>query len=328
MIFPCELLDNNGNLLKQIVLQIASDWKLPDHFIEWVQASNQFCNTLVDRIVTGYPKDHIEEFRARLGYEDELITAGEPYHLFAIEADEETADSIPFHKAGLNVFWSDVKPLRDLKVRILNGTHTLMFAAGYLSGKKTVLEVMEDHLLRPYVKRGIYQEILPVIKMNESQKQAFADSVIERFSNPFNKHFLSDIGLNAIFKYKTRLIPTLQDWVRQKKVLPEIVIFSLAALIAYYQPERTEGSQGIIRDQSEVIEFFTNTWNDYNNSNGRIENVVKTILANQSLWGIDLYEIKNLPEAVYYYLSIIRESGMENAIAKVLEGTGESLWMS
>ncbi|MDQ0220704.1 tagaturonate reductase [Peribacillus cavernae] len=318
-IFPCELLEDNGSLLRAIVLKIADDWKLPKLFTEWVQESNQFCNTLVDRIVTGYPKDHIDEYRTRLGYEDELITVGEPYHLFAIEADEETANTIPFHKAGLNVFWSDVRPFRDIKVRILNGAHTMMFAAGYLSGKKTVHEVMEDQLLREYVHRGIYTEILPVIKINETQSKAFADSVIERFSNPFNQHFLSDIGLNATFKYKSRLLPTLEDRILQEKKLPEIVTFSLAALIAYYQPERMQGSSQIIRDQPEVIELFMKSWSDLNNGNESIENLVKTILANQSIWGTDLNEIPDLPETVCHNLSAIVKSGMENAIAMSIE---------
>jgi tagaturonate reductase len=319
VILPCELLEDNGNLLREIVLRIANDWKLPDSFSDWVQTSNKFCNTLVDRIVTGYPKNDIDEYRTRLGYEDELITVGEPYHLFAIEADEETADAIPFHKAGLNVFWSDVKPFRDIKVRILNGAHTMMFAAGYLSGKKTVLGTMENQLLREYVRRGIYSEILPVIKMNEFQTKAFADSVIERFSNPFNQHFLSDIGLNAIFKYKSRLFPTLEDWTNQKNKLPEIVSFSLAALFAYYQPERLQGSSQVIRDQPEVIELFMHGWRQLNNGNARLENMVKTILSTQSLWERDLTEIDDLPETVCRYLSTIVESGMENAIAVLIE---------
>ncbi|MEJ9306897.1 tagaturonate reductase [Priestia megaterium] len=319
VIFPCELLEDNGNLLREIVLRIANDWKLPDSFIEWVQASNKFCNTLVDRIVTGYPKNDIEEYRTRLGYEDELITVGEPYHLFAIDADEETAEAIPFHKAGLNVFWSDERPFRDIKVRILNGAHTMMFAAGYLSGKKTVLETMENQLLREYIRRGIYSEILPVIKMNELQTKAFADSVIERFSNPFNQHFLSDIGLNAIFKYKSRLLPTLEDWTNQKNKLPEIVSFSLAALIAYYQPERMQGSSKVIRDQPEVIEFFMHSWSHQNNGNAHLENMVKKILSNQSLWERDLNEFDDLPETVCRYLSTIVESGMGNAIGRLIE---------
>ncbi|MGG0247616.1 tagaturonate reductase [Peribacillus frigoritolerans] len=319
VIIPCELLEDNGDILREIVLRIAKDWKLPDSFIEWVQTSNKFCNTLVDRIVTGYPKNEIDEYRTRLGYEDELITVGEPYHLFAIEADEKTAEAIPFHKAGLNVFWSDVKSFRDIKVRILNGAHTMMFAAGYLSGKKTVLETMKDELLREFVRRGIYSEILSVIKLDAPQAKAFADSVIERFSNPYNHHFLSDIGLNAIYKYKSRLLPTLEDWTNQKYKLPEIVSFSLAALFAYYQPVRMQGNIPVIRDQPEVMQFFKHSWNDLNNGNVQLENMVKTILSQKSLWERDLNEIDDLPESVCHYLSEILDSGMENAIGKILK---------
>jgi tagaturonate reductase len=160
VLIPCELVEGNGDVLKELVLRYAKEWNMPKKFITWVNNHNQFCNTLVDRIVTGYPKDNIEEYRDLLGYEDVLLTAGEPYHLFAIEAGEDVAERLPFHQAGLNVKWGPITPHRELKVRLLNGPHTMMFSVCYLAGVDTVLEAMQDPDLSEFVKSGMIEEIL------------------------------------------------------------------------------------------------------------------------------------------------------------------------
>jgi len=325
-IFPCELLENNGDLLKQIVLQISADWNLPTEFINWVTEHNRFCNTLVDRIVTGFPKDNLEEFMKRLGYEDKLLTVGEPFHLFAIEADEETALSIPFHLAGLNVKWGDVKPFRELKVRILNGAHTMMFAAAYLSGANTVLEAMQDKILREYIINGIYQEILPVLPMEIEQKKDFANSVVERFRNPFTHHQLLDLGLNAVFKYRVRVLPTLIDSAESGH-LPSAICFSLAALIAFYRGELVKGNLMIgyrgeeeysVREQTETLQFFRDAWAGYQGREDDVKLLVETVLANECLWGCNLTEIEELTEIVSAYLHHIIQEGMKPALVQLL----------
>lgn len=327
-IIPCELVEDNGDLLKEIVLRIAKDWGLPANFSQWIQSYNRFCNTLVDRIVTGYP-DNIDEFQERLGYVDKLLTVGEPYHLFAIDTDTdpETKQVLPFQEIGLNVFWGNVEKLRDLKVRILNGAHTMMFATGYLYGANTVLQVMNDDLLYRYVRQGIYEEILPCFHFKEEQSRSFADSVVERFSNPFIQHFLVDIGMNATYKFKTRLLPTLLEWVQVKGTLPNVISFSLAALIAYYEPVRIEGSHLIgsrrgeeyqVRDNAEVIQFFYDTWIQYKEDKVTLSNIVNKVLGNRSLWGMNLNEVPELQDKVHDYLYVMVNRGMEQAIKQVV----------
>lgn len=328
-IFPCELVENNGDLLREVVLKIADDWSLPAGFKAWVIQHNRFCNTLVDRIVTGYPKDGIQEFRERLGYEDELLTVGEPYHLFAIEADEEIATSIPFHQAGLNVYWTDVKPFREVKVRILNGAHTLMVPVAFLAGKDTVLEAMEDEVLRPFIWKAIYQEIFPILDMAVEQKKQFADSVIERFLNPFNKHFLKDIALNSFYKFRTRLLPTLLETVDKERALPQAIVFSFAALLSLYRGCQTADNEltctrgedlYILRDQPEVLSLLSNLWAVYQGEPDQLKEIVERVLAQEAWWGIDLNQVPNLMESVYTYLTRILRYGMRESVIPLLQG--------
>jgi len=327
MIFPCELLENNGDLLKELVLQIATDWQLPESFAQWIKQHNRFCNTLVDRIVTGFPKDSLEEFRERLGYEDQLLTVGEPYHLFAIEADMETTQAIPFHQAELNVHWDDTRLFRELKVRILNGAHTILFSVAFLSGANTVIETMKDPILREYVHRVIYDEILPAVSVEPIKKKSFADSVIERFVNPYTQHKLLDLGLNATFKYKVRVLPTLLDVTRGGEI-PHLICFSLASLIAFYQGTRWDGNQMIgirqqdeylIRDEQETLEFFNTVWQGYEGKSEQVNQVVHTVLKNEMLWGRNLLEIPYLENSVSYSLNQIMKLGVKKAIDQLLQ---------
>lgn len=315
-IIPCELIENNGLILKDVVLRIADDWNLSDEFKNWVIQHNHFCNTLVDRIVPGFPKDNIDDFRQQLGYEDELLTVGEPFHLFVIDGDPIVREIVPFEKAGLNVYWEDVRPFRELKVRILNGAHTMMAATAFLGGKQTVLDVMEDADFASFISKGIYEEILPVLDMEETEKRSFANSVLERFRNPFTKHYLLDISLNGVSKFKTRLLPTLKAYVKKNGRLPPRIVFSLAALIVFYKGSHFEGGnlvgkhgeqEYVIRDSEETLHFLYETWNSSNN----VESVMEAVLHNEQLWGSNLCEIEGIEEAVTLYVTNILKNGID-----------------
>ncbi|GAE34801.1 altronate oxidoreductase [Halalkalibacter akibai JCM 9157] len=327
-LIPCELVEGNGNVLKELVIRYAIEWNLPTIFVSWLENDNQFCNSLVDRIVTGYPKDNIEEYNELLGYEDMLLTAGEPYHMFAIEAGNDVAKRLPLDQAGLNVKWGDVTPYRELKVRLLNGPHTMMFAVCYLAGVDTVLEAMEDPILRKYVEQGMKDEIIPTVKMDEEEKRQFVKSVIERFLNPYNKHFLADIGMNAVYKFKSRLIPSLLNYVELKQSLPRSIVFSLAALIYYYRADRQEGDfligkrgsdEYIIRDNREAITACKEAWDHFDETQEGIQRLIKELLEKDELWGQNLNEIYGLQEMVSFYLNQILKDGMKLTVSKLLE---------
>ncbi|HWQ62184.1 MAG TPA: tagaturonate reductase, partial [Negativicutes bacterium] len=181
-VIPCELIDRNGDVLKKVVLRYAAEWQLPAAFAAWVEKHNLFLNTLVDRVVTGYPKDEAAAFAARLGYEDGLLDTGERFHLWVIEGPARVAEKLPFIRIGLNVVWTDdMTPYRTRKVRILNGAHTAAVPATFLYGLETVGEMMDDEVTGRFVREAVYEEIIPACDLDKEMLKSFADAVIERF---------------------------------------------------------------------------------------------------------------------------------------------------
>lgn len=324
VIIPCELIDRNGDTLKGIVLRLAAEWNLGEEFASWIRNHNYFCNTLVDRIVTGYPRDEIEDIKKYTGYDDELVNTGEIFHLWVIEGDSRLREELPLDQAGLNVLWvDDITPYRDRKVHILNGSHTMTVPVAFLCGLNMVREAVEDGLVGKFMIRGIFDEIIPTLRLPEKEKVEFANNVLERFKNPFIKHNLIDIALNSTSKFKTRCLPTMLEYLRLKNDLPPMLTFSLAALIAFYHSNRFEGKLLLgeriegpykINDALDVLEFFRTAW-----STGDIGKVSGVVLGNTKLWGRDLNEIPGMTAAVAVNLAKIMESGMPRALKAVLE---------
>ena len=155
ILLPCELTDHNADLLRECVNKYAKLWELGEDFEKWLKEENTFCNTLVDRIVTGYPRDEVEELTKQIGYKDNMIDTGEIFHLWVIEGHFE--DELPFNKAGINVVWTDnVDPYKKRKVRILNGAHTSMVLGAYLYGLETVGECLKDETVCAFLKKCIF----------------------------------------------------------------------------------------------------------------------------------------------------------------------------
>ena len=329
LILPCELIDRNGDQLKEIVLRYADEWELEPQFKEWIEKNNCFFNTLVDRIVTGYPKDEIEEITAKLGYEDKLLDTGEIFHLWVIEGDKRFAEELPFTKAGLNVLWTDdVTPYRTRKVRILNGAHTMTVLAAYLYGKDTVRECVEDPIIGAYMRKGIFEEIIPVLDLPESEKKEFAEAIFERFANPFIRHMLLSISLNSVSKWKVRVLPSLLGYLDQKGQLPTILTFSLSALLAFYRGTEIDdgglliGNRGgntyRVSDNGEIIEFFASLWQEYE-TNKDVRAIVEKALGRVDFWDQDLNKVEGMTEAVTGYLDDIIQNGIDCAIKRILK---------
>lgn len=299
IIIPCELITKNGDELKKIVLQYVSLWKLPAEFKNWL-AENAFCNTLVDRIVPGSPKDKIAEIKQNIGFDDKLIVMAEPFHLWVIEGPPIVQERFPADKAGLDVkFVADHEPYRVRKVRILNGAHTALVPVAYLYGLRTVKESIENDFTGNFIKKVIYEEIIPTLDLPQKELNQFADDVIQRFQNPYIKHELSSIALSSISKFKIRIVPTILEFHTRKKELPKRLLFSLAALIRFYKGD-WNGASTPLQDAAEVIDFFKKTWqsNDF-------AAITQAVLSNTSLWGTDLTKITGVPELVTEYLTAI-----------------------
>jgi tagaturonate reductase len=321
LILPVELIERNGDNLKRYVLQYADEWELEPAFTVWLTNANCFANTLVDRIVTGYPRDEMKEISATLGYEDNILVTCEPFDLWVIEAPAQWASVLPFEKAGVHVIWTtDMTPYRTRKVRILNGAHTVSVLAAYMAGHDIVLEMMKDPIFENYLRRCIWDEVIPTIPLPKQDMDDFANAVFERFSNPFIKHRLLDISLNSVSKYKARCLPSLLDYIQKSNQLPPILAFGLAALIAFYRGTMENGkyigkradSTYEIRDNPDILAFFAEAWQ-------HPDDIVKRVLSKQEFWSQDLTQIAGLTPMVEKYLHMIMNEGATAAIQKLLE---------
>jgi tagaturonate reductase len=263
---PCELIDRNGDNLKACVLKYADLWELGDGFKRWIENENVFTNTLVDRINTGYPKG--EELD--LGYEDKMLNTSEFFHLWVIETDYDLERELPFSSADLNVIVTrdKLEMYRTRKVRILNGAHTSLVPYALLSGFDTVKSCIDDELMREHVRKCVFDEIIPTLDLPRDELEDYATSVIERFSNPYIKHYLSSIALNSVSKFKVRVLPSILEYIKRYGKTPKTLVFSLAKLIEFYK-------NGTPNDAPEVIGFIKS-------------HTVEEILANEELFGQDI----------------------------------------
>ena len=294
ILLPCELTDHNADLLRECVNKYAKLWELGEDFEKWLKKENTFCNTLVDRIVTGYPRDEVEELTKQIGYKDNMIDTGEIFHLWVIEGHFE--EELPFNKAGINVVWTDnVDPYKKRKVRILNGAHTSMVLGAYLYGLETVGECLKDETVCAFLKKCIFEEIVPTLGNTETDIK-FGEAVLERFSNPFIKHMLLSIALNSVSKFQVRVLPTILEYKEQNGVYPPALTFSMAALIAFYRTDKSN-------DVPEVMEFMKGA-------------SVEEILKKEEYWQSDLTDM--IPDVQKYY-DLIEDQGMKAAYAEILK---------
>ena len=309
IVIPCELIDRNGDNLKKIVLQYATDWNLDKGFVSWINNDNIFCNTLVDRIVPGYPRDKIDNIAEELGYIDNLVVEGEQFHLWVIEAPESVKNEIPSKTCGLNiVFTNNMEPYRTRKVRILNGAHTSLVPVSYLYGINKVRESLEDQFVGKFIQDAIFEEICPTLDLPEQELIQFSNAVLERFRNPYLEHDLISISLNSISKYKTRVLPSVLEYIKRENTLPKRLLFSLAALIAFYRGNRN-GVNIPLKDDQSVLDFFAVQWVAFD-----VKAIVKATLQNVDFWGQDLTQISGLLEEVTTSLNAITKHGMKEAL--------------
>ncbi|MGQ1889888.1 tagaturonate reductase [Thermophagus sp. OGC60D27] len=316
---PCELIEQNGDKLKEYVLKYAAQWQMEPSFIDWIQEANQFCNTLVDRIVPGYRPDNIDEIRNSKGYEDNLVVEGEQYHLWVIKGQKELEQELPFSKAGLNVrIVEDVQPYRTRKVRLLNGPHTVMTPIAYLCGEEYVRNTMQHPVLGDFVRNVMREEILPTIDLPRDEMERYLDRILDRFLNPFVDHALLSISLNSISKFRARVLPIILDYDLKNGELPDGLVLALAAIFAFYRGKTSSGKTIPLQDDEMVLEFFKHQWLLYEKEELSVEDLVGRALENKEFWGRNLNDISGLKEKTTKYLSEILSQGMLNVVQSVV----------
>ena len=314
VLFPCELIFENGKHLKECIRQYIELWKLGPEFSAWFEECCGVYSTLVDRIVPGYPRDTAAGLCERVGYEDRLLDKAEIFHLWVIEAPESVAAEFPADKAGLNVlFVPSEAPYHERKVTLLNGPHTVLSPVGYLSGLNTVKECCEDPEVGRFVHKVMFEELLPTLNLPREELEKFANDVMERFRNPFVKHFVTSIMLNSFPKFKTRDLPGLKTYLERKGELPQGIVLGLAAICTYYKGGKRGQDEIVPNDDPKIMELLKELW-----ATGDVAKVARGVLADEFIWGEDLNAVPGLTDLLCKDLALIQEKGMREAVKSIL----------
>ena len=231
------LIDKNGAMLREHVLHYLADWG-EAAAAAWVEKDCEFCSTLVDRIVAGRPDaESAARYAQQLGEQDDVLVCGEPFHFFVVETPVgfDLESELPLKAAGVNVVYTpDMQPYRTRKVRFLNATHTTMVYRGLEKGFTEVAQCIADPEFNKFVRQVIFDEIFPTVNLPDAEKKEYAESVLERFANPFAHHQLKSIALNTIAKWKTRCLPVVCDYYGKFGKLPSAMIEGYEAIARHY----------------------------------------------------------------------------------------------
>ncbi|MBR2718137.1 MAG: tagaturonate reductase [Clostridia bacterium] len=324
IILPVELIDDNGIMLKKCVKALCKLWNLGEKFERWLDEACVFTSTLVDRIVTGYPRGEDQTIWQQLGYEDRILVTAEPFGLWVIESEKDISSELPLPQCGLPVIFTDnQKPYKQRKVRILNGAHTSFVPMAFQCGHDYVLDAMNDPLILTFMQKTLYDEVIPTLTLPKDDLFAFAEAVTGRFMNPYIKHALLSICLNSVSKWRARCMPSLLVYVEKEGQLPEHLTFSLAALMSLYHGGKlVEGKLECLRtgetytlqDDAAVLEFFAEK------SALPVEELVTAFLGNEAFFGAELIKVPGIVESVAASLKDILDRGMKTVLTERFGG--------
>lgn len=306
-LLPVELIDHNADELKKCVDKYIALWNLPSSFKTWNDKKNFYCNTLVDRIVSGYPRDEQTQahLTALIGEKDELMSVCEPFGLWAVENKGKISDYI---KEGIHnievVLTNDIDYYKKRKVRVLNGSHTNLVPAALMLGAVTVYDCMMDNKLSAFVENALKDEIIPYVSSDITATTAFANSVKDRFMNPFLNHQLVSISLNSISKWRARVLPSFKDYYAEHGIIAPYLTIGFSYLMALYSSiEKKEEGYMVnlpdrmveLKDDLPYLEYFANG------------NSVAKFMADERVWGEDLTKYAGFAQAVTINVQKIKQ---------------------
>ena len=321
VIIPTELITGNGDKLRSIILELAGMNKLDDAFINWLRSANHFCNSLVDRIVPGtLPGSEKAETENALGYTDDLMIMAESFRLWAIESgNEKVKQVLSFAQADKGVAIAPgIEVFRELKLRLLNGTHSFSCGLAFLAGIETVKEAMNDSCLSSFIYKLAFHEIAvamsdSVISYDEAGR--FAGKVMDRFKNPFIDHRWINITVQYSSKMKLRNIPLLLKHYEKHTHVPENMALGFAAFLLFMKCDKTEDKYvGQVNGSSYKVNddhagYFAEKWKRHN-----IDAFVSEVLGDKEFWAADLLKLNGFAAAVKNNLSSFIRNGVMTTV--------------
>lgn len=318
MIVPCELIDYNGEKLKEIVLQYCQLWLLPAAFVEWIESANHFCSTLVDRIVTGFPRDEHAQLQEKFGYQDNFMVTSEYFHFFVIQGPKELEEFLCLKGSNLNILVvDDIYPYKQRKVAILNGAHTALVPLAFMAGINAVGEAMDDELFAKFTQQLIFNEVIPTLNLPKDELEQFANDVIKRFKNPYIHHLLLSISLNSMTKFATRIVPQLLNFVEIEGKVPKLMAHAIAGQIWMYRGQRNGESIELI-DSESWMKHFHDWWAQVDNNEISLANLVQNVLGATWHWQQDLNDILGLADEVTAAIDSFVEQGVRGSLTEIL----------
>jgi tagaturonate reductase len=316
VVIPCELIERNGERLRELVLELAKRWDVEAAFRRWIERAVPFCNTLVDRIVPGKPNDGARaDLEPMLGFRDELMIVAEPYRLFAIEASDAVRERLRFAAADPGVVLTDdVTPYRERKVRILNGGHTVLASVGLLGGCQTVLGAVYHPTFGPFLRRLLHDEIVP--SLTAPNGEDFAHHVLERFANPYLRHALADITVQHTAKMRVRVVPSIQRYVERTGSVPPLLAFGFAAYLTLVgRAVRGDAGTPIKLGADNDGERVRQLWRESPDSSEQATRaLVRSVLSDRALWQADLTSVDGFADRVSDDLGSILRQGVNAAL--------------
>ena len=315
VLFPCELIFENGKHLKECIRQYIDLWNLGDEFRDWFETACGVYSTLVDRIVPGFPRKEIAQIQEKISYRDNLVVQAENFHLWVIEAPKEVAEEFPADKAGLHVlFVPSEEPYHKRKVTLLNGPHTVLSPVAFLSGVNIVRDACNHEVIGKYIHKVQFDELMQTLDLPMDELEKFAGDVLERFDNPFVDHQVTSIMLNSFPKFQARDLPGVKTFLERKGELPKGLVFGLAAIITYYKGgKREDGVEIVPNDDQKIIDLLKELW-----ATGDTQKVADGVLGAEFIWAEDLNKIKGLNAMVKQFLDLIQDKGMLEAVKTIL----------
>lgn len=316
IIIPTELIPGNGKVLESYVLELAHSNSLPFEFIEWLEKHCRFCNSLVDRIVPGKPSQENKlQIEQKLGYQDELMLIAEPYNLWVIEGDEQVKDTLSFAEAceGI-IICPDLSKYRELKLRMLNGTHSIACAIAMLTGVKTVKQAMEDDCISAFIKNVMRHEIAVAVTgdlISGNEVKAFAEKVTDRFSNPYIEHCWETIAANYVTKMQVRLAPVIEGYYHKTGSVPSLIAMGFAAFFVFASDEKNNEKNLTNTSSVKLRDMLLHAGQNFDN--------LALVLSNTDLWQTDLNKIPGLAKEIFKNILDIKSKGMKNALKDLLE---------
>lgn len=337
VVIPTELVTDNGLKLREAVEKLAQFNELGKLFTKWLKFHVRFCNSLVDRIVTRPTDEARQAIQQEVGYEDELLTMTEPYHLWAIEGDDRVRETLSFADTSSPqvIIDEDINFYKERKLRVLNGTHTLTMPLGYLLGLETVADEMSHPTMHKFVESLMLEEIVPTVPhygipgMDQAAVAAFAHDVLDRFRNPYLDHLLLNISLQETAKMQARNVATIQRYYEQFNKVPTYIALGFAAYLLFMKAVKEKDGQFFgeipvpndgkitypIRDDK--AGYFYGDWKTVKvSSPATVQAFVKSVLSDTALWQTDLTTLSGFADAVTQNLNTLLTIGAEKALAQ------------